>query len=394
MLFVLASDFMIRGYDDPNLNGIATRNLVIYQLLTLATLIGAGISTMFVRRPYEVERRLLQPEMRIGGGLTYGILVVGIVVLVVQLAIRMVYVDWSLDLLIQQMLGPRDNRLWDMPDAIGNRSAVLQLVSGMVPLAAMSFAFLIFQESLFSRIVSAFLLLVSLAILISDGSRTMALIPIIAFGVFGLIKFRSTAARVALIASLSAVIAVLTSAIFLFRSVGFQNSQEAFALTYHQDDSIYRVWSACAFADFSDYRMNPWYFFYYTVSIPIPRALWEGKPLLTDDFYGGYKLYYVTISFLGEWVSMLGTYMGFIAAFIFANVLYRVFYWSQRLLTMPLGVAAYLLCTVYVYMIVRSMPNMTIFIFAPAASLLLVWFASRRGKVGQSVSAPQSGAAW
>lgn len=394
MLFVLASDFMIRGYDDPNLNGIATRNLVIYQLLTLATLIGAGISTMFVRRPYEVERRLLQPEMRIGGGLTYGVLVAAIAVILIQQVFRMAYVDWSLDLLFDQMLGPRDNRLWDLPDSTGNRSAVFQLVSGMVPLAAMSFAFLIFQDWVFARIVSTFLLLVSLAILVSDGSRTQAIIPIVALGVFGLVKFRSAAVRAVLIASLAGAIAALTSAIFLFRSAGFQNSHDAFALKYHQDDSIYRVWSACAFADFSDYRMNPWYFFYYIVSIPIPRALWAGKPLLTDDFYGGYKLYYVTISFLGEWVSMLGTYMGFIAAFIFANVLYRVFYWSQRLLTMPLGVAAYLLIAVYVYMIVRSMPNMTIFIFAPAASLLLVWFASRRPKIGQSVSAPQSGAAW
>jgi hypothetical protein len=394
MLFVLASDFMIRGNDDANLQGIAANNLATYQIRTLVTLILIGVSTMFVRRPYELDRSMLQPEMRVSKGFGYGMLGAGAAIIIVQQVFRLLSVDWSIDELVQQMLGPRDYRLWDLPDSSGNRSAVLQLVSGLLPLAAMCFAFLLFQRALVLQIVAALLLALSLAVLVTDGSRTMAMIPFIAFGVFGLIRLRSTAARAVFGASLAAAMALLTSAMILFRSTGIQNSQSELAFTYHQDDSIYRIWSACAFADFSNYRWNPLYFFYYVISLPIPRSFWEGKPILDDNFYGGFKIYFVTTSFIGEWVSMFGSTVGFVASFLFANLLYRAFYSSQRLLKYPLGLPAYLLCTIYVYTIIRSMPNLTIFIFAPAASLMLVYLARRRTATPLRVAAATGASAW
>jgi hypothetical protein len=136
MLFVLASDFMIRGNDDANLQGIAANNLATYQIRTLVTLILIGVSTMFVRRPYELDRSMLQPEMRVSKGFGYGMLGAGAAIIIVQQVFRLLSVDWSIDELVQQMLGPRDYRLWDLPDSSGNRSAVLQLVSGLLPTGA------------------------------------------------------------------------------------------------------------------------------------------------------------------------------------------------------------------------------------------------------------------
>ena len=62
MLFILASDFMIRGMDDQNLQGILESSLTGYQLATLATMIGIGLSTAIVRRPYELDSRVTQPS--------------------------------------------------------------------------------------------------------------------------------------------------------------------------------------------------------------------------------------------------------------------------------------------------------------------------------------------
>ena len=55
---------------------------------------------------------------------------------------------------------------------------------------------------------------------------------------------------------------------------------------------------------------------------------------------------------------------------------------------------AYLLVALYTYMIMRSMPNITIFIFAPAAALLLVYLARRRKRTTPPVLAKRGNPAW
>ena len=394
MLFILASDFMIRGMEVQDLQGIMSADLLRYQLATLATLIGIGLSTMIVRRPYELAGRILQPEMKIGQSTAYGILIFGIAILSIHQSIRLAAVDWSPDLLFQQMLGPRDTRLWDLPGVSGARNPVYQLLNGMIPLVATSFAFLIFASRGGPAVFGAVMFLLCGAILVSDGSRTQAIIPMASLAVFGMMSLRSKIAKFVLVGGVITLIAAATSAMILFRAQGLEGSNSSFALTYHQDDSIYRIWSAAAFADFSAYRWDPLQFFYYVIALPVPRIIWSGKPLLDEDFYSGFKLWYVTTTFIGEWISMLGVWLGFMASFVFGNLVYRIFYFAQRLLALPFGVPAYLLVALYTYMVLRSMPNMTSFIFAPAAALILVWFARRRRLAGASLAAPRVGPAW
>ena len=50
MMFILASDFMIRGIENENLQWIMASDLTRYQLGTLATMIGIGLSSAIVRR--------------------------------------------------------------------------------------------------------------------------------------------------------------------------------------------------------------------------------------------------------------------------------------------------------------------------------------------------------
>lgn len=394
MLFILASDFMIRGMDDQNLQGIMSGNLTRYQLATLATMIGIGLSTAIVRKPYEVGTRITQPEMRVSPNTARVLVLAAITVFVIHTAFRLDAVDWSIQTLVDQMLGPRDTRIWDQVRADGTRSPVYQLFNGMIPLIAIAFAFVLFSGKTGPVLAAAVFYVLSLAILITDGSRTQAIIPMASLAIFGLMSLRSFVAKASLLFGVAVLIAVATSAMILFRSQGLQGSTGSFALTYHQDDSIYRIWAACAYADFSNYRWDPLYFFYYVISLPVPRVLWAGKPLLTEDFYGGFKLWFTTTTFMGEWVSMLGVWLGFVASFVFGNLLYRAFYFSQKLLNYPFGLPAYLLVALYVYMIMRSMPNITIFIFAPAAALLLVYFARRRKSTTPTVEAARGNPAW
>lgn len=394
MLFILASDFLIRGQDDANLQGIMEGNLTQYQLATLATMIGIGLSTAIVRRPYEFGTQITQPEMRVSANTARFLVVVSIALLLVHTAYRLNAVDWSLQDLLDQMVGPRDTRIWDQLDASGTRDPLYQLLNGMMPLIAIAFAFVMFSRHVGAAVMAGLFFMLTLCVLITDGSRTQAIIPMASLAVFGLIGLRSFVAKATLVAGVVVLIALSTSAMILFRAQGVEHSTSSFALTYHQDDSIYRIWSACAFADFSNYRWDPLYFFYYVISLPVPRVLWAGKPLLSEDFYSGFKLWYVTTTFMGEWVAMLGVWLGFIASFLFGNLLYRAFYFSQRLLVQPFGLPAYLLVALYTYMIMRSMPNITTFIFAPAAALILVYLARRRKLGAPLVTASKDSTAW
>ena len=394
MLFILASDFMIRGMDDQNLQGIMEGNLVRYQLATLATMIGLGLSTAIVRRPYELGAQITQPEMRVSKNTARLLVLVAITVLMIHAAFRLSAVEWSFQTLIDQMLGPRDTRIWDQVRADGTRSAVYQLLSGLYPLAAIACAFVLFSRHTGLALVAGLFLTLSLFVLVTDGSRTPAIIPMASLAIFGLMSLRSFVAKALLVSGVVVLILITTSAMILFRASGLEGSNSSFALTYHQDDNLYRLWAACAYADFSNYRWDPLYFFYYVISNPVPRVLWPDKPLLDENFYAGFKLWWVTTSFMGEWVSMFGSWIGFVVSFLFGNLLYRGFYFAQRLLTMPLGLAAYLLVALYVYMAMRSMPNLTIFIYAPAAALILVYFARRRKSATPPVAATRGSPAW
>jgi len=394
MLFILASDFMVRGQDDQNLQGIMEGNLTRYQLVTLVTMIAIGVSTAIVRKSYEVGTRISRPEMRVSANTALLLVLLSIAVFFIHTGFRLQTVDWSVQALVDQMLGPRNTRIWDQVGADGTRNPVYQLFNGMIPLLAIAFAFVLFARHAGLAIVAGLFFILSLFVLITDGSRTQAIIPMASLAIFGLISLRGFVARALLLAGVTVLIVSATSAMILFRAQGLEGSASSFALTYHQDDSIYRAWSAAAYADFSNYRWDPLYFFYYVISLPVPRVLWEGKPLLTEDFYGGYKLWFTTTTFMGEWVSMFGVWLGFAVSFVFGNLLYRGFYFSQKLLTQPFGLPAYLLVALYTYMVMRSMPNLTIFIFAPAAALLLVWFARRRKGKAPSLAAARAGPAW
>ena len=121
MLFILASDFMIRGQDDQNLRGIMEGNLTRYQLVTLVTMIAIGISTAIVRKPYELGTQITRPEMRVSANTALVVVLASLFVFLVHTSFRLQSVDWSVQGLLDQMLGPRmiqmrPKRMQDSPD--------------------------------------------------------------------------------------------------------------------------------------------------------------------------------------------------------------------------------------------------------------------------------------
>lgn len=386
MLVVLHSDFLIRGYDDRNLVGIFPEVLTSYQIATLIATSCIILITALVHRPYEVALVRLGAEA--GGGMpersanrsqshAATIFWGAMLIILIEVAKRLYATGFDVYDIVVQMLGPRGVRDWDVDSAAAD-NALFQLVRAVLPFSAVALAYLMVTARGAIRVASFLAFTAVMFILVTDGSRTpvvmgLAALPLfqIALGSGGLRK------AVTLVVS-GGAIALLTSLMYRFRSAGFlADATVRETLVYHQDDSIYRAWFAYHVGDGASYRWNPLEFYYTVAALPIPRAIWPGKPLLDADFYGDYKLSYVTNTFFGESVAMFGGVVGTAWAVLTAVLIYRAFYSAQRLLTHSFGLVAYLLVALYVYMCLRSTMNLTTFVYLPAVAILAVLLVER-----------------
>lgn len=278
-----------------------------------------------------------------------------------------------------QMLGPRGYRDWDVNSGASD-NAFFQLIRSILPFSAVALSYLIVTGGLAIRLASVLGFLVVMFILVTDGSRTPVVMALASLTLFQFVLRQGKFVKVITIVITGTAMVFLTSLMYRFRSGGFvAKASIDKTFVYHQDDSIYRAWYSYSVADGGYYFWDPIQFYYIVLSLPIPRAIWPGKPTFDTAFYGEYKLSYVTNLFFGESVAMFGVGLGTLWAVLVGLVIYRALYSAQRLLGYTFGIAPYLLVALYTYMCLRSTANVTAFIFLPLASLLTVIILDRIG---------------
>ncbi len=375
MIIVIISDFLIRGYDDRNINHIRSADLFYYQATILAIFASTLLLAAAVYDPRR-ERAIREGMQRIkfGPRLFRIVFLIATLVVFLELYKRLTYTGWSLDMMIFESLQPRGLRPWEIAQYRGN--FIYAIIRIIQPLAGVSFAFLLVNSrGVLLRATVLVLFGVTLWLLFTDGSRTPMVLSIAALWFFAIQRVRSLAAKVVWSVAAVALLATATSAMFLFRATGFlaANHDTRFSVVYHQDDSYYRALYAFDVASSSSQRWDFVDFFLAIAVNPIPRAFWPGKPVLDASFFGNYKLYYVTNTYVGETVAMFGPFMVVVFALLFGLFFYFVLYRSSHLLSLPMGMVAYLIVALYVYMCIRSMQNIVLFVYLPAAAMLLTF---------------------
>lgn len=390
ILFVHYSDFFVRGYDDLNLELIEPYNLFFYQTLTLACFaLPIFITGMWQHKDMTTALGAIRHFGQIGRRTGGYALLFAVLFILVEMVKRLYLSDWSPSWVLEQMLGPRNDRQWvpsllardlEAAQIVGN--PFLQLISAMFPIAAIITAFNIIFANPAIRVVSLFAYLFAVFVLLTDGTRTPIVLALASLTIFALLKLRSFGARVVIVGLGAALIVMSTSVMILFRGDGYSEllqSRRDYGVTYHQDDSIYRAWSAYDLANESSYRWDPGYFAFTTVAIPVPRAIWPDKPFLSQAYYGSFKSDYVTILFLGEFVAMFGIYGGTFVGFLYCILVYRLWLSLASLMNRPLGLVAYLFWALWIYSVFRSIQNLSLLIYAPvAATLLILWIGKVR----------------
>jgi hypothetical protein len=372
MLVFFLSDYLVRGYDDQNLLYIRLDDVLFYQLIMLTILSIIVVTTMFVRSPRiesNVFRGVSRTPLDLGPTIRRTVFVLALAVLGAELYKRFSTVGWSLDQVMQQSLSPRGERDWDREIFAGN--FLFAIASILLPFGAVASAFLFATGRGYVRYLSLSIFALLIVILVTDGSRTPVAIAFASLGVMWALKYKKLAMRAGALAIVMTILVLLFSLMDIYRSIGYidttgTSADREYRLVYQQDDNYYRAIVAYDYSDRTGKNWDPWFFFTTILVNPIPRAFWPEKPLFDETYYDGFKLSYVTNSFLGETVAMTGVTYSVIAAPVIGFLLYLILFNATRLLPMPMGTTVYMVFALYVYMCIRSLPNLTNFVYLPA----------------------------
>jgi hypothetical protein len=385
MLCITPSDFLVRGYDDYNLYGIPLNTLYGYQFIVLFILLTTVVLTAFVRSAvlehtlHTVIHNVDRPPPR---RIRYLIAAVAAGLLVAELVKRLMTVDWSFDTVIFQSMMPRGQRDWDQLQYQGN--FIFAIIAILLPAAGIGFAYLSTSSKAIGRVVSLMLTLIVVVILTTNGSRTYVGIVLAALCFFWMRLRRGLAWRASVLAVGALLVVTIFSSMYQFRGTGYHSelrvvNEREFAFVYHQDDNYYRTLYSYDWADRTAKKLDPLYFFYAIAVNPMPRALWPEKPILDMAFFGTSREDGATTWYLGEIVAMFGVELSFILGPLIGLMLYLAMYNSQRLLRYPFGIACYLLMTLYIYMCLRSLMDLTQDLYLPAFSIALALVLSKLG---------------
>lgn len=380
-------DFLVRGYDVETINFISKEKVYEFQIIILVILfITVLLTSMVSSKKLEIWSRNASRHLHVGRKVRIVILLLVVSIVLADVFKRFSSVDWSMSEVISQSLMPRGQRDWDQLQYAGN--FLFAITTILLPLAGIASGYLTILGGILLRLIALLSMIFILLVLITNGSRTPVVMVLASAGFFWYLKQRTAFMRLTAIAVALGLIAISTSIMYSSRAYGFLSNSaqanQALNLIYHMDDSYYRAILAYYHADRGVEYWDPLFFFYTITVNPIPRALWPNKPVLASDFYGEYKLDYVANLFIGEMVAMTGVNWTILFSPILGLLLYLILFKAQKLIRMPMGLAAYILFALYVYMCTRSLQNLTQFIYLPAFTMIAVILINRlQGKAAR-----------
>jgi oligosaccharide repeat unit polymerase len=378
---ILFLDFIFRGYDDTILSYIDENELTRYQLLVLALFLCIWMVTAYIELKGNVLMASVADFFR-SEPPSWQVLILflsGVALCAGEILKRLSFSDWSFEAAFINSIGPRGSAPWHSARGnLGDSNFMSSLLSAIFPFSTLVFAYLFVCCRGAIRVLSALAFLFATALLIFEGSRTFV---VLACGALGL--FIASSPRFPRWLKISGVLTIafgaagIMSAMYTYRNVGFDQllftAQSDVEVTYHYDDSYYRALAALDISATTDSRWDALEFFKTVVVNPIPRAIWPGKPALLAEFWGAYKEEYVTITFLGELFAMFGPIGGFLAAGISGVLIYLMLARFSRYATSSAGLISYLTLVLYTYMVMRSLQNLTQFVYLPMFAMGLLW---------------------
>jgi oligosaccharide repeat unit polymerase len=387
VLFIL--NFLTSGYEDVAIVGIPREAVPVYQLVVLLVCVAIFISTLLLAKLYPLSadrtRRAVVGELTgrsDTASLFYTIMAWGIVFL--EVLKRLYTSGWSVANAVIFSFAGRGTAPWGAQGQnLGDENFVYAIVKIILPFAGLLFAYLLSRRRGLARFLYAFGLFFVLLLLINYGNRTPIVATIIGLALFMIYRPMAAWRKAVFVITAMAVTGAILSAMYLFRGQGYLEAYEQgqeYELKYHQDNNYYRALRALHTSASTSERLDPAPFVVTVIVNPIPRAFWREKPALLADYWGNYKTEWQTISFLGELAAMFGPIAGPGIAVLCGVLVFLLMRESTRALRWQGGLIVYMVLVLYGYMVLRSMQNVTHYVYLPAFAFVTYWLANRGGR--------------
>lgn len=374
------SDFIVRGYDDDSLRYVELNDVYAYQAIVLAIFFVIYVVTYFGSQKKTIQIEELFAGYKTSKQIYIVIASFAWAILMLEIMKRLYYCQWSFELMLSESFGSRHNRPWDSSEGyIGDDKFLTSFLGIIFPLSGIIFGILVIQKNRTITLISLIGYAIVVALLVGNGSRTMVVLIVALPLILYMSRKGALVLKMPVLIGSMVGLYIVSSLMVQSRDLGFMNqSLSDKSIEYSQDDSYYRTIYAMHIADSTQERWDSLPFVGASLLNMIPRAIWAEKPTVTKEYWGSYKEYYVTITFVGESVALLGLYGGAIASILIGLALYIFLNYFYRKISNPLRLVAYGLCAMYVYMVMRSMLNITQFVYILLVFQGILWLFDRR----------------
>jgi len=364
LTYMFYSDFLVRGYDDELIAQIPPVVIIRYQSIVLLVYL-IGIAFALSTPPRLAEFKSLFNSDRLidwrrcemaGWGVVFA-----------DVLKRLYTTDWSVATALSQSIGARGVNSWSSGGALGNETFIFSVTLFLLPAGGLCFGTLLTggNRSTRQRIRSLVGFALIEALLFTYGSRTYFAVPLLYYAIRYSFSRVGLAKKLATWFVLALLVAVTFSVLLRYRSAGIDDvlksgkELDVRTVQYHQDDSYYRILYAAYVSDQSTQHPDAGTFFTVIALNPVPRIVWRNKPALFDEYWMGYKDYYVTITFVGELIALFGVWPGALCSLVAVVVIQKMVVRFFGLINRPFGFAIYFISLLYCQQCVRSLMAFT-----------------------------------
>jgi hypothetical protein len=294
----------------------------------------------------------------------------------IDILLKFAAANFNLNVLGEEVFAPRGSRPWEQLQYSGN--VIYSISRFTVPLAGLLCIISLFEPARLTRLCSSSLLIVVICLLVIDYSRTPVVVLLALTGLAFYLRAKGLIKKILIIAMFLVIISVLTSFMLQTRGAGISETRVEIATfnSYHQDDSFIRAANALGLSEKGYQNWDPSKFAYTILVNPIPRVLWPEKPILEQDFFGQYKLFYTTIWYFGEIFAMFGMSMGIFVSLILTIILLKIVSVIMKRANSLGEFAIVTIWCLYFYLCTRSLMNISFAIYQPLVLTVLFYLYS------------------
>jgi len=380
-IILFMSDFLVSGYKERIVGLFNIADIIWHQITILYVCLAIFFITYIISRFGKTKRNLNMSLSNISWSRSGIIPLVAYLIVIIDIVKRLYSTGWSPTKAFLYSIAARGSAPWNIKGGIGNLGDInfiygLSLI--LIPFCSLVMFCKILDAKGFRKIFPSVFLIIAIFILFADGTRAplvfvISLMCIIYYFNCNSFKKRFFAIIISLI-----MLAAVTSTMYLYRARGyidFDDKQINIEFVYHQDDNYFQAIKSLVIANESSERWDSLKFLTVIIVNPIPRYFWQNKPALLSDYWGNYKNEWTTITALGELTAMFGPLVGPPATALIAVLLYFLLGYIYKMNHSSFGFIVYMTFAFYAYSVMRSLLNISQFIYLPIFLLFLSKFA-------------------